>query len=166
MVSEGIIAYIGVGANLEHPLDECREAIDMMSHTHGIKVMRVSSFYRTEPLGFTDQDDFVNAVCEIRVELLPRQLLTALKSIERRMGRKEERRWGPRLIDLDLLLYGQDVVEDGDLVIPHPECHKRRFVLVPLCEIASYVIHPAFGVSIRGLLDRLSDMSRVEVMPP
>jgi 7,8-dihydro-6-hydroxymethylpterin-pyrophosphokinase len=85
-----------------------------------------------------------------------------LKGIERQMGRIEGPRWGPRVIDLDLLLYGQEVVAEEGLVIPHPEMHRRRFVLEPLCEIASYVVHPAFGVSLRGLLDRLEDPSRVE----
>jgi len=80
------------------------------------------------------------------------------------MGRRETVRWGPRIIDLDLLFYGQEILREDDLVIPHPECHRRRFVLTPMCEIASYVIHPAFGVSVRGLLDRLTDRSRVEIL--
>ena len=70
---------------------------------------------------------------------------------------------GPRIIDLDILLYGQEVIQEGDLVVPHPEMHRRRFVLVPLCELASYAVHPAFGVSLRGLLDRLTDPARVEL---
>ena len=93
----------------------------------------------------------------------PRQLFDALKGIERRMGRTEGPKWGPRVIDLDLLLYGQEVVSEGDLIVPHPEMQRRRFVLVPLCELASYAIHPAFGVSVRGLMDRLADQGRVEL---
>jgi 7,8-dihydro-6-hydroxymethylpterin-pyrophosphokinase len=77
------------------------------------------------------------------------------------MGRVRGPKWGPRVIDLDILLYGQEVIQEGDLVIPHPLLHRRRFVLEPLCELASYAIHPAFGVSIRGLMDRLDDESRV-----
>jgi 7,8-dihydro-6-hydroxymethylpterin-pyrophosphokinase len=86
-----------------------------------------------------------------------------VKEIERRMGRTEGQRWGPRVIDLDILLYGQEVVSEGDLTIPHPEMHRRRFVLAPLCELASYAVHPAFGVSIRGLIDRLADQGQVEL---
>lgn len=82
------------------------------------------------------------------------------------MGRTEGPKWGPRLIDLDLLLYGQEVVAEGDLNIPHPELHRRRFVLAPLCELASYAIHPAFGISIRGLMDRLADQGHVELYSP
>jgi 2-amino-4-hydroxy-6-hydroxymethyldihydropteridine diphosphokinase len=164
MVSDGMIAYIGIGSNLANPLDQCRIAVDIMGDMPGVKLLRVSSFYRTEPVGVTDQGEFVNAVCEIRTRVNPRPLLALLKSIESLMGRKDERRWGPRLIDLDLLLYGQAVINDRALVIPHPECHKRRFVLVPLNEIASYVIHPAFGVSVKGLLDRLEDNHSVEII--
>jgi 7,8-dihydro-6-hydroxymethylpterin-pyrophosphokinase len=79
------------------------------------------------------------------------------------MGRSEGAKWGPRIIDLDILLYGQEVIQEEGLVIPHPELHRRRFVLAPLCELASYTIHPAFGVSVRGLMDRLTDTGRVEL---
>ena len=82
------------------------------------------------------------------------------------MGRTEGQKWGPRVIDLDILLYGQEVVSEGDLTIPHPEMHRRRFVLAPLCELASYVVHPVFGVSIRGLIDRLTDQAQVELHSP
>jgi 7,8-dihydro-6-hydroxymethylpterin-pyrophosphokinase len=82
--------------------------------------------------------------------------------IEREMGRVREQHWGPRVIDLDILLFGQEVVQEEDLIIPHPELHKRRFVLVPLNELASYAIHPAFGVSIKGLMQRLQDDCSVE----
>lgn len=161
---DGIISYIGVGSNQDDPAAQCRKAVEEMASVTGIRLLRQSSFYRTEPVGVIDQDDFVNAACEIRTTLRPRPLLEALQGIERRMGRRETKRWGPRIIDLDILLYGQDVIEEDGLVIPHPACHTRRFVLAPLCEIASYVIHPAFGVSIRGLLDRLADDKRVDVM--
>jgi 2-amino-4-hydroxy-6-hydroxymethyldihydropteridine diphosphokinase len=164
MISDGIIAYIGIGSNLAEPLDQCRISVHIMGSMPEINLLCVSSFYRTEPLGVKDQCEFVNAVCEVRTSLKPRPLLTLLKSIESRMGRKDGQRWGPRIIDLDLLLYGQAVINEKELVIPHPECHKRRFVLVPLCEIASHAIHPAFGISAKGLLDRLEDASSVEII--
>jgi 7,8-dihydro-6-hydroxymethylpterin-pyrophosphokinase len=92
-------------------------------------------------------------------------LLKALQRIEQAMGRENGQRGGPRVMDLDLLLYSQDVVQEQDLIIPHPQIHRRRFVLVPFQEIAPYVIHPAFGISIQGLLDRLQDDSKVELIP-
>jgi len=166
MMFDGVIAFIGIGSNLANPLEQCRKAVDRIGAADNLHLLRVSSYYRTEPVGISDQDDFVNAVCEIRTDLGHRELIALLKSIETRMGRMESRRWGARIIDLDLLLYGQDVVHEDDLVIPHPEMHKRRFVLVPFCEMASYVIHPAFGISMKGLLDRLEDEKRVERIIP
>lgn len=161
----GVICFIGVGSNMNDPAKRCMEAVYHLSSVKGIKVLRRSSLYRTEPVGYAEQDWFVNAVVEIRTEFAPRELLKALQLLEDSMGRVRGPKWGPRFIDLDILLYGQEVIQDEDLVIPHPELHKRRFVLEPLCEIASYAIHPGFGVSVRGLLDRLNDESRVYVYP-
>jgi 2-amino-4-hydroxy-6-hydroxymethyldihydropteridine diphosphokinase len=157
----GIICFIGVGSNLNNPTERCLESVSNLDSVSGIKVLRRSSLYRTEPVGFIEQDWFVNAVAEIRTTLTPHELLKALHEVEGGMGRVRGPKWGPRVIDLDILLYGQEVIQEGDLVIPHPLLHRRRFVLEPLCELASYAIHPAFGVSIRGLMDRLDDESRV-----
>ena len=156
------IAFIGIGSNLEHPADHCREAIKRLASVQGISLLRSSSLYRTEPVGPPDQDWFINAVAEIRTTLAPRDLFTAVKEIERMMGRIEGVKWGPRIVDLDILFYGQEVVQEAGLTIPHPELHRRRFVLVPLSELSSYMIHPAFGVTVGGLLDRLEDKYRVE----
>jgi 2-amino-4-hydroxy-6-hydroxymethyldihydropteridine diphosphokinase len=123
MVADGIIAYIGIGSNLENPLAQCRKAINVLACADGIKVLQVSSFYNTEPVGMTAQNDFVNAVCEIRTRLSPRPLIGAMKTIEECMGRHSSTHWGPRIIDLDLLFYDQEVIQDEDLKIPHPECH-------------------------------------------
>ena len=158
----GTIAFIGIGSNLRDPAVQCRDAFRRIGSIPGIRLLRRSSLYRTEPVGFQDQPWFINAVAEIRTGLRPRKLLDTLKEIEREMGRTDGPRGGPRVIDLDLLLYGQNVVAEEGLIIPHPEMHRRRFVLEPLCELASYVIHPAFGVSVRGLLDRLTDPGLVE----
>ena len=157
----GIICFIGVGSNLDNPAEQCLEAVCRLSSVNGIKVLRRSSLYRTEPVGFTEQDWFVNTVVEIRTALTPLELLKALQEVEDGMGRARGPKWGSRVIDLDILLYGQEVIQGEDLLIPHPLLHKRRFVLEPLCELASYAIHPSFGVSIRGLMDRLDDESRV-----
>jgi 2-amino-4-hydroxy-6-hydroxymethyldihydropteridine diphosphokinase len=158
----GVVAFVGIGSNLRDPAVQCRDAFRRIGAIPGIRLLRRSSLYRTEPVGLEDQPWFINAVAEIRTGLRPRMLFAALKGIEREMGRTDGPHWGPRVIDLDLLLYGQEVVAEEGLVIPHPELHRRRFVLEPLCELASYVIHPAFGVSVRGLLDRLMGPGLVE----
>ncbi|OPY84035.1 MAG: 2-amino-4-hydroxy-6-hydroxymethyldihydropteridine pyrophosphokinase [Syntrophus sp. PtaU1.Bin208] len=158
----GVVCYLGIGSNQDRPIYQCRDAVRRLADVRGVTLLRCSSFYRTEPVGFVDQEDFINAVVEVRTVLTARALLQALQQIETDMGRVRTTRWGPRIIDLDILLFGQEVVQEDDLVIPHAELHRRRFVLVPLNELASYVIHPAFGVSIRGLMQRLQDESRVE----
>jgi 2-amino-4-hydroxy-6-hydroxymethyldihydropteridine diphosphokinase len=160
----GIVCYIGIGSNLGNTLQNCKYAIESLSRINGINPTRTSSFYKTEPVGIEKQNYFINAVVEITTTLSARDLLQALRKIEKDMGRKREAKGGPRIIDLDLLFYGQDVIRETDLVVPHPEIHKRRFVLEPLYEIASYFIHPVFGVSIRGLKDRLTDTKIVEMI--
>ena len=157
----GIICYIGIGSNLEKPVERCREATEYLSAIKGCRVLRHSSYYRTEPVGFLKQDWFINAVIEMRTTLSASLIMEELQKIENHMGRTKMVKWGPRIIDLDLLLYGQAVIQSEGLNIPHPELYKRRFVLAPLCEIAPYVIHPAFGVSISGLMKRLHDKSNV-----
>jgi 2-amino-4-hydroxy-6-hydroxymethyldihydropteridine diphosphokinase len=161
---DGIICFIGIGSNLGDSLKNCQSAVKNLSLAEGIELTRVSSYYRTEPVGIEKQDFFVNAVAEIRTVLSARALLKVLQNIENGMGRKGKVKGGPRIIDLDLLFYGQDVIKEGGLTVPHPEIHKRRFVLEPLSEIASYFIHPSFGVSVRGLKERLIDNKLVEII--
>ena len=160
----GIICYIGIGSNLGNSLKNCRHAVESLSLVKGIELTRVSSFYKTEPVGIENQNFFINAVVEIKTVLAARNLFQMLQNIEKCMGREIEVKGGPRIIDLDLLFYGQEVIQDHDLIIPHPEISKRRFVLEPICEIASYFIHPAFGISMRGLKERLSDNKMVEII--
>jgi len=128
--------------------------------------LRRSSLYKTEPVGGKDQPWFVNCVVEVRTVLKPRLLLSELKKIESDMGRQPAEKWGPRVIDLDILFYGQEIIREDDLTIPHPELHKRRFVLEPLNEIAPYIIHPVFGISVKGLLDRLEGSGAVIRLEP
>jgi len=160
----GIICFIGVGSNQNNPIARCLEAVKLMMAIEGLRFVRRSSLYLTEPIGITDQEWFINTVCEIKTRLSPYELLIKMKEIESNMGRKRTVKWGPRIIDLDILFYGQEVIDDEELTIPHRELHKRRFVLEPLNEIAPYMIHPAFGISIRGLLDRLEDTAQVKVL--
>jgi len=161
-VSTPVIAYLGIGSNLGDPAGNCREALRRVSTLKGSEVLRRSSLYRTEPVGVGAQGWFVNGVAEIRTAFPAVQLLKALQWIEHSMGRERTERWGPRVIDIDILLFGQEIVNSESLVIPHPEMHRRRFVLEPMNEIAPYVIHPLFGVSMKGLLDRLEDRHAVE----
>ena len=145
-------------------MQNCEDAIANLSQINEIQLTGGSSFYNSEPVGLENQNWFVNAVVEIKTTLAARDLLHVLQSIEKAMGRKRETKGGPRIIDLDLLFYGHDVIDEDDLTVPHPGIHKRRFVLEPLSEIASYFIHPAFGVSVRGLKDRLSDKKVVQLL--
>jgi len=157
-----VICFIGVGSNLNDRLENCREAVRRLGQADGIELLRSSSWYRTEPVGFREQNWFINAVLEVGTRLPARLLLQTLQGIEAAMGRVRGQHWGPRLIDLDILLYGQEVFREVDLLIPHPELHRRGFVLVPLCELAAGMIHPVFGIAMGGLLVRLEDSSRVE----
>ncbi len=160
----GIICYIGIGSNLGNALKNCRNAVENLGACKGIEVTRVSSFYETEPVGIVNQNYFVNAAAEIRTVLSARKLLQELQNIEKDMGRRREVKGGPRIIDLDLLFYGHDLIQETDLEVPHPEIHKRRFVLEPLDELTSYLIHPVFCISIRGLKERLTDDKIIKVI--
>jgi 2-amino-4-hydroxy-6-hydroxymethyldihydropteridine diphosphokinase len=155
------ICFVGIGSNLGDPLFNCVDAIAKIASLEQITLTKQSALYKTEPVGFRDQGWFINGVIEVKTAYSPRTLLESLKVIEYEMGRKEGKRWGPRVIDLDILFYGQEIINEAGLVVPHPELHKRGFVLIPLNEIAPYVIHPAFGVSVQGLLGRLEDKSEV-----
>jgi 2-amino-4-hydroxy-6-hydroxymethyldihydropteridine diphosphokinase len=157
-----VIAYLGIGSNLADPVHQCRDALREISSLKNVQVLRRSSLYRTEPVGNVSQDWFVNGVLEVRTTFTAQQLIKALQWVEQTLGRVRTEKWGPRTIDIDILLYGQEIIGTGDLVIPHPEMHKRRFVLVPMNEIAPYVIHPLYGVSMKGLLDRLGNDLAVE----
>ncbi len=160
--SRSRIAFLGIGSNQDDPLSQCLRAVKEIAALENVRLLRTSSWYHTDPVGFERQERFVNAVAEVRTVRGPHDLLKALQGIESAMGRVREIKWGPRIIDLDILLFGQEIIGDDHLVIPHPELHRRRFVLVPLNEIASYAIHPLFGITMKGLLDRLEDRSEVE----
>lgn len=129
-------AYLGLGGNLGDPAAAMAAALKLLDEMDGIEVDQVSSLYRTTPWGKVDQPDFLNCVACIRTSLTPRELLEACLGVERALKRERRERWGPRIIDIDVLLYGSDTVRDKDLEIPHPRMGERAFVLVPLLEIA------------------------------
>jgi len=151
-------AYISVGSNLGNKIENCRKGIAALTRSAKTRLVDQSSIYRTEPVGYLDQDWFVNYVVKIETESDPLALLAALKSIEREAGRvKNTIRYGPRILDLDIILYDDLVLEDPRLMIPHPRMHKRRFVLKPICDIDPDMDHPVLHRSMQSLLDDLAE---------
>lgn len=156
------IAFIGLGSNMGNKLANLKKAIEGFGKIQGTKVLTVSSLYKTEPVGDVEQDWFVNAVAEVETGLTPRELLNKLLYIEKNLGRIRDERWGPRVIDLDILLYDDLVMDEEGLSIPHPYLHKRGFVLVPLAEIAPKVIHPKLKKTMSELMHGIQDNKNIE----
>ncbi len=142
-------AYLALGSNIGDRAAHLREALRRLAHVG--RVGRVSSLYETEPVGYAEQPWFLNIACEIEADLPPTELLAALQDIERQMGRVRTVPNGPRLIDIDILLYGDESVDLPGLQIPHPRMHERHFVLDPLAEIAPQAIHPGLGRTVEEL---------------
>ena len=138
-------AFIGLGANLGDPGAQVRRALLALAGLPGTRLVAASSLYRSAPVGYTVQPDFVNAVAEVETRLGARALLEALLAEERRFGRTREFPNAPRTLDLDLLLYGDRVIAEPGLVVPHPRMHERAFVLAPLAEIAPDIAIPGKG---------------------
>ena len=153
------ITYIALGTNLGERLDNLRAAIESLSSD--VNVLVKSHVYETPPWGVTDQPAFLNMVVKAETSLEPDALLTTLKQIETELGREKSIRWGPRLIDLDILFYDDLVVNTPPLVIPHPRLHERAFVLVPLADIGADVVHPVLGEFVWELLLK-TDLSDIQ----
>lgn len=147
--------YIGIGSNLGDREKNCLHALELLQKKI-ITVTKRSSLYETKPWGLKDQPCFINMVIEIETALEPKELLRTLKDIEREIGREESLKWGPRIIDLDILLFENIILNEDTLKIPHPLMHERDFVLRPLCEIAPDKRHPVLGKTIKELLFFLS----------
>lgn len=129
-------AYVGLGSNLGDKRANLEKALELLSGTPGVKLNRIASYYRTAPVGGPVQDWYLNTVAELITGLEPRRLLSALLEIENKLGRVRTIRWGPRTVDLDLLLYGCRESQDADLTLPHPRMIERAFVMAPLAELA------------------------------
>lgn len=144
--------YIGIGSNLGDREENCRNAIKLLIES-GIKVLQMSSKIETEPWGVTDQPRFINMAIVAETDHPPLELLRLLKNIESDAGRRHTIRWGPRVIDLDILLYDDEIIKTPELEIPHPRMCDREFVLKPLAEICPDVVHPVYKKSIKELLE-------------
>jgi len=152
--------FIGLGSNVGDREENIKKAISNLKNISNIELKNESSLYVTEPVGYIDQRDFLNAVIEIETDLTPHELLKVTKSIEEELKRERKIKWGPRTIDLDILLYNDIRIEESHLNVPHPEIKNRAFVLIPLAEIAGQLIHPD-GKSINDLLHELNDVKSV-----
>lgn len=149
------VAYVGLGANLGAREETLRRALELLRDEPGIEVLGVATFRETDPVGVVDQPRFVNTAAALETELHPRELLDVLLDVERRLGRvRDGTRWGPRVVDLDLLLYDEEIVDEPGLRIPHPRLHERRFVLEPLAELDPGLAVPGEG-TVSALLAHL-----------
>ena len=146
------IAYIGVGSNLGNKINNCLEAVVRIDEISGCRVTAQSDFYRTQPVGVKGQDWYVNGVIVLSADIPARDLLKGLLAIEVDMGRERKRKWDSRIIDLDILLFGEEVISEKGLQVPHPLMHLRRFVLAPMVSLAPDLIHPVLGKSMAELL--------------
>ena len=159
-----ITAYIALGSNLNTPVEQLHSALNAISQLPNTHFVTTSSFYKSKPLGPQDQPDYVNAVAKIETELSPLALLDELQRIENEQGRVRLRRWGERTLDLDILLYGNEIIQNERLTIPHYDMHNREFVIVPLFEIASDLALPNTQL-LADLVKQFDDHEMIKLNP-
>ncbi len=156
-----IIAYIGIGSNIGDRLSYVQQSVAMLSSFEGVKILDTSGFYETEPYGYKEQNWFVNAVAKIETTLSPVELLRICQSVEEKLGRVRSQKWGPRTIDLDILLYGDVVIQNEFLTIPHPGMTDRAYVLVPMLEFDEDILHPVLNKTILQIHSELEVVDEV-----
>ena len=156
------IAYISIGSNIGNRLENCKNSLTSLAESKISIIRGRSPFYMTEPVDYINQDWFVNLVVKIETRLDPFRLLDKLKLIQSNAGRNHHaERFGPRIIDLDIIMYDDFVINSPELIIPHPRMHKRRFVLKPICDIDPHIVHPVLKRNMQYLLNRLDDDGQV-----
>ncbi len=158
-----VAVYIGLGSNVGNRENNLQSAVTHLAFKSGLRVVKISPVYETKPVGVTNQRDFLNAVVKLTTSLSPKELLKTTKEVENSLGRARKEHWGPRTIDLDILLFNQQVIREDNLNIPHPEIISRAFVLVPLADIAPELIHPVAKKTIKQLLEELPSTSGVKL---
>ena len=159
MGSEPVTVYLGLGSNMGNRQDNLDRALDFLSQR--LRIEKVSSVYDTEPVGNINQPRFLNMVCQVYTRLAPSELLTLAKGIEKKLGRIFGKPNAPRPIDIDILFYGDQVIETPELIIPHPRLTERAFVLIPLDEIAPDLVHPVNGKAVNQLLKGITEVQGV-----
>ena len=157
------ISYLSIGSNMGERFDTFQKAFRLLSENPHIKLVACSSLYETDPVGYTDQDCFLNAVFKVETDLKPEDLLRSCMRVEQELGRKRDVRWGPRTLDLDILLYNHENVETEILSIPHPRMHERAFVMIPLMELEPDIILPKMNTSLSDLLEKIPDKEGVRL---
>jgi 2-amino-4-hydroxy-6-hydroxymethyldihydropteridine diphosphokinase len=161
-----MIVYIGLGGNIGDPLENIKKAVRLIEEKGLAKCVKLSSMYKTEPVGYKDQPWFINAAAMVESDKTPEEFLAGTREIERGLGRAEKKvKDGPRPVDVDIIFWGSEIIDTDELKVPHPRMHQRGFVLYPLNEIAGNVVHPVLKKTVAELLDELDDNEKVEKVP-
>jgi 2-amino-4-hydroxy-6-hydroxymethyldihydropteridine diphosphokinase len=155
--------YLGLGSNVGDRAENLRRAISLIARAPGVSILRQSRFYETPPWGDAEQDAFLNAALEIATTLSPAELLSLVKIIEQQIGRRPSRRWGPRIIDIDILLFDNEAIATPELEIPHARLRERAFALVPLLELAPDLRDPVSGVDYKDYLECAPEKNAIKV---